>query len=294
MSDAPPPIRVVDLAAWAAKARIDPVAYRTRQLVEVVLTAVSLVPELRGTLYLKGGILMALAYDSPRSTTDIDFTAMGETARARERLEPALNAGLRRATARLGYLDLLCRVQSVTLRPRADTFETARNPAVQVTIAAADKGTADARRLEVGQASRVLRLDITFREPVEHVQEIGIGSAARTVQAYSLADLLAEKLWALLQQPVRNRSRRQDVFDVVLLIEQFDFDAEERAEILRTLRAKANARDLPIDRTSMGDPEIARRARGDWPTLQDELPDKLPDFDAWFAKVRAFYEGLPW
>jgi hypothetical protein len=37
-----------------------------------------------------------------------------------------------------------------------------------------------------------------------------------------------------------------------------------------------------------------RRAQEDWDTLAQEIETPLPDFDGCFAKVRAFYEALPW
>ena len=65
----------VDVAAWVERAARDPVAYRQRQTVEIVLNAVAMTAPLNTELVLKGGILLGLAYGSPRQTTDIDLTA---------------------------------------------------------------------------------------------------------------------------------------------------------------------------------------------------------------------------
>lgn len=294
MSDREEPNRIIDVAAWSAKARANPAAYESRQLTEVFLTALSFAPSFREQLYLKGGILMALAYGSPRSTSDVDLTAIADPAETAAALRQELDRALQRATAALGLPDLLCRVQTAKPRPRPEIFEDAQNPSLRLTIGAARRGSAEAAQLEAGSASRVLRVDITFKEPVGSFQILGIGSGERRIRAYSLTDLVAEKLRALLQQPVRDRYRRQDVYDIVLLVRRFDFDADERAAILRVLREKAAARSLPIVRTGMANPEVAARARADWPTLAQELDGPLPDFDEWFRVVRDFYEDLPW
>lgn len=294
MSDSGEPDRIIDVAAWSVKARANPPAYEARQLTEVFLTALSFAPSFRKSLYLKGGILMALAYESPRSTSDVDLTAIADPAETAAALRQELDRALQRATAALGLPDLVCRVQTAKPRPRPETFEDAENPSLGLTIAAARRGSAEAARLEAGNASRTLRVDITFKEPVGSFQILGIGSAERRIRAYSLTDLVAEKLRALLQQPARNRYRRQDVYDVVLLVQRFDFDEEERTTILLALREKAAARALPVGRSSMANPEVAVRARADWPTLAQELDGPLPDFDEWFAIVREFYESLPW
>lgn len=294
MSDPEEPDRIIDVAAWSTKVRANPSAYQSRQLTEVFLTALSFAPSFQKSLYLKGGILMALAYGSPRSTSDVDLTAVAGPAETAVALRQELDHALLRATAALGLPDLLCRVQTAKARPRPGSFEDAQNPSLRLTIAAARRGSAEVAQLEAGNASRALRVDITFKEPVGSFQILGIGSSERRIRAYSLTDLVAEKLRALLQQPVRNRYRRQDVYDIVLLVRQFDFDTDERAAILLTLRDKAAARFLPVDRTSMANPEVAARARADWPTLAQELDGPLPDFDEWFGVVRDFYEDLPW
>ena len=218
MSDIEEPNLVVDVAAWSAKVRANPLAYESRQLTEVFLTALSFAPSFKKSLYLKGGILMALAYGSPRSTSDVDLTADADPGETAAGLRDEIDRALRRATAALGLPDLVCRIQTMKQRPRPAIFEEAQNPSLRLTIGAARRGSADAGRLEAGNASRTLRVDITFKEPVGSFQILGIGSGERSIRAYSLTDLVAEKLRALLQQPVRDRYRRQDVYDIVLLV----------------------------------------------------------------------------
>jgi predicted nucleotidyltransferase component of viral defense system len=114
-----------------------------------------------------------------------------------------------------------------------------------------------------------------------------------TVRAYSLLDLIAEKLRALLQQPKRNRNRRQDIYDIACLLKQFPLDSDERAQLLALLHEKCRARDIEPTREALSHHEVRDRAAKDWNTLGLELED-LPDFDSCFEIVDRFYRSLPW
>jgi hypothetical protein len=287
----PGPRKAVDISTWIEKARTDPIRYRQRQVTEILLAAISLVTDLKASLYLKGGILMNLVYDSPRNTSDVDFT----TTLAPEEYQPFfqthLDQGMRRAAARLGYTDLVCKVQSVKTQPRE--FVGARFPALSITIGSARRGTNEERRLNEGQAPQTLQVDITFHEPVENIEIIQLDPSG-DLNGYALTEVIAEKLRALLQQKQRNRVRRQDVYDIAYLIDRFPLDEKEQAEVLRMFLRKSRERDIAADRDSLSDPEIAARARSQWESMQAELDHPLPDFDASFAAVEAFYRALPW
>ncbi len=54
----------VDVRAWVEAAKTDLVRYRDRQVTEVVLAAIGVAPNLKETLVLKGGAVMALAFKS--------------------------------------------------------------------------------------------------------------------------------------------------------------------------------------------------------------------------------------
>lgn len=122
----------VDLLAWVQKARTNPVLYRQRQLTEILLNAVAMTPGFRGNLFLKGGVLMALAYESPRNTGDVDFSATGDPEEMRKLITDALDPALRMAAVRTGHPDILCRVQRITLRPKPETFAGSTFPALEL------------------------------------------------------------------------------------------------------------------------------------------------------------------
>lgn len=95
-----------------------------------------------------------------------------------------------------------------------------------------------------------------------------------------------------MQQESRNRHRRQDIYDIAMLLQRFPFDDEEKAQILQTLRIKCKARGIRPDPSSLND-EVKRRAGKEWQTLKLEISD-LPEFEDCFARVSQFYRALPW
>ena len=283
----------VDVRAWVEASRADPTRYRDRQVTEIVLTAIGLAPSLHTNLVLKGGAAMALAFKSTRVTGDVDFTSMVEPAELARKLTPELNELLPKTAIKLGYLDLLCQVQSVKKMPRAENFEDHDFPALRVRIGSAKRGTAEAARLAEGKASRVLDVEISFRDHVYTFQELNLMGAGVAVRAFTIHELIAEKFRALLQQPVRKRNRRQDVYDIAFLIDDHDFSDDDKATILTTLIEKCRSRGIDAKQDSIDDPEIKQRAQADWDTLALEIGD-LPPFDERFVLMRNLYVSLPW
>lgn len=292
----PRPPATLDLTAWVRRAASNPVLHRQRQVTEILLYAVAITPGFGSELFLKGGVLMAIAYGSPRNTGDVDFTAIGDPEEVRRRVAAALDSSFREAAVRTGHPNILCRVQRVRARPRPETFASSPIAALQITIGSAERSNpSEVTRLEAGEATQVVRIDLSFHEPIGSVQKLVLGGG-REVQAYGLYDLVAEKLRAILQQVVRPHpgTRRQDVYDIARLVETFGLDAPERAAILDILLRKSHEREFDPTREMIADPRIEAKLRADWPTLANELDEQLPDFDACFATVRGFYESLPW
>lgn len=283
----------VDVRTWVEAARHNPVRHRDRQVTEVVLAAIGVAPNLKKTLVLKGGAVMALAFRSERVTADVDFSADADPEAFALLVVEELNSLLPKTAITLGYLDLLCRVQSVKKMPKALNFEEYDFPALLVRIGSAQRGTGEEKRLEAGQATRVLDIEISFRDQVYAFQELSLTDAGVAVRAFTLHELIAEKFRALLQQPIRNRYRRQDVYDIAFLAETNVLDDNDRLQIFATLIEKCRTRKIEPVVTSIDDPEIVRRARADWDTLNLELSD-LPPFDERFALVRELYVSLPW
>jgi predicted nucleotidyltransferase component of viral defense system len=282
----------VDLDAWVDEARPDPSRYRQRQVSRILLHAVARTPVLRDALYLKGGTLMSAVHSSARQTGDIDFTAVADDHVAfTEALRGVLDRALVGAAADLGYLDIMTRVQKLTRQPLQ--FETATAPALQMTIGTARRGGNEEARLRAGQAPTILRVDISFKEPVFNIEVLGVDTPDQTILVYSDEEVIAEKLRALIQQPLRNRNRRQDTYDIAWLIGRRGFDADARQRILTAFLGKADARAVQPTADALDDPEVRRRAGAEWSTMELEI-GTVPDFTATYDQVVAFYRALPW
>lgn len=282
------------LSAWVEEAKADPVKYQERQVTEILLHAIGITEALHDALVLKGGILMSLMHGSYRQTGDVDFTAIVDPEPYAGLLKAMLNNALRRATNDLGYTDLACAVQRFDYQPRKDGFSGFTAPALKLSIGHAVKGTTDEERLAQGKSTRILEVDISFKEQVVNTTEITIEKPGVTIQAYSFEEVIAEKLRAILQQAKRNRTRRQDVFDIRWLIERYQPGDETKAVILHALRQKSEARDIAPEQGSFDDPQIKERAGREWDSMRLEVGERLPDFEQSFAIVRDFYRALPW
>ena len=102
---------------------------------------------------------MALAFKSNRVTDDMDFTSMVEPAGFADQIADDLNAVPPRTAVRLGYLDLLCRVQTVKKMPKPLNFEEFDFPALLIRIGSAERGIGEERYLEAGKAIRALDIE---------------------------------------------------------------------------------------------------------------------------------------
>lgn len=292
MSDDPP--RIVDIKRWVDKARRDPAAYAERQAMEIVLSAIGSLPVYGSHIFLKGGILMALVYESPRNTADVDFTTdLHASPDLPSALRDALDRTLPRAAARLGFPDLVLRVQTLKERPRPFKTADLQFPALYVTVAYARRGDRGERHVLSGQGPHVIELEVSFNEPVHAIEVVRFGENGPLLSAYALTDLIAEKFRALLQQVTRNRYRRQDVYDIAFLAERFLPDAREKAAILASFRDKCAARGIAPTVNSIGEPAVKARSGSEWNTLRQEI-GTIPDFEESFHTVESLYRALPW
>ncbi|ATG37774.1 hypothetical protein PhaeoP23_03697 (plasmid) [Phaeobacter piscinae] len=296
MSDTPEKANhiTVNIASWVERAKADPVAYLERQATELFLATLAMTKPYCQQVFLKGGILMGVVYGSPRQTGDIDFTTtLDPQPGIAEELAEALNKNFPRASAELGYPDLMCQVQSCKYFPKGEAFPKNDGPAVTLSVGYAMRGSKQEKHLRALRSPTRLKIDISFKEPVGAIQVVHTEACEDGFGAYSLCDLMAEKLRALLQQEKRDRYRRQDFYDLDVLIQGFPLDAEERQRLLERLYEKCRARDIEPGANGLSNPEIIRRAREGWRSNALEITG-LPDFDECHKRVNDFYQSLPW
>jgi predicted nucleotidyltransferase component of viral defense system len=263
-----------------------------RQGVHTILAAIANDPQLKASMVIKGGILLAVRYHSHRYTRDIDFSTSKKLDEIdTDQIKEALNTGFIKTAEALGY-ELDCRVQSCRVQPASQPD--ASFPSIKITVGYAYKGSNKHKRLLVNQSPTSISIDYNLNELMPNLETLDIGQGDQ-LRAYTLTDLIAEKLRSLLQQKIRNRTRRQDIFDLRLLIEKYpDLDNVEKQGILKSFIEKSESRDITPNQNSLDDTETRKRSQEDYLTLTDEIEGDLPDFDETYDAVNKFYKSLPW
>ena len=279
-----------DIAAWVQGAP-DAVQRELRQAVHTVLVAIGGSSDLQAQMVMKGGILLAIRYESSRYTRDIDFSTAQRFADFDEqRFRSNFEGRLAVAVEELDY-GVDCRLQSYSVKPRRSNadFQT-----IQMTLGHAEKGTKKHSHLLAKNCPDVVDVDYSFNEQTESIDQLRL-SDGTVIYAYSFVDLVAEKMRALLQQEVRNRVRRQDAYDLFRILKGNPVTDEAlKGLILDALKSKAASRGLTVQRESMANKEIIERSKKEYPQLADEILEDLPPFDEVYGFVRSFYESLPW
>lgn len=281
-----------DVHQWV-ESETDPRQRELRQAVHTILSAIAASYFLSASMLIKGGILLAIRYRGVRYTRDIDFSIDRpfqefDKELFLEELEKALVASINR----LEY-DLDCRIQSHRIQP--GNLPDPSFPALALSIGYAPKGDLGRhRRLVAGQAVDTVDVDFSFNEVTLEVENITLTDGGQ-LRAYSFSDLVAEKFRAILQQEIRNRSRRQDIYDLYVLFEHLpNISEEEKKKILKSLIRKSESRELIVDANSLRLPGIVERSANDYDQLQSEIVGNLPGFKKAYSKLRDFYESLPW
>ncbi|MBU6467905.1 MAG: nucleotidyl transferase AbiEii/AbiGii toxin family protein [Betaproteobacteria bacterium] len=263
-----------------------------REAVHIVLSAISTSASLRHKMVMKGGQLMAIRYDSTRFTRDVDFSTRDKYTKAdHDSLLSELDAQIQSANDQLPY-DTMCRRQATKLEPSRDD---ASFPTLSVSIGFAPRSKPlQLAKLKAGQSPTVVQIDYSYNEAVYDIETLSLLGGDELL-AYSLNNLLAEKLRSLLQQPVRKRNRRQDVYDLHMLLTQCKpLSAEELLQVKTHLVLSCKTRHIDAVRTSISDPRVRQMAAKEYESLADEIEEELPGFDAAFEIVQRFYEALPW
>lgn len=283
-------VGALDLPRWVAKAPPDKKNFR--EAVHILLTAIGASAVLRGNMILKGGMLMALRYDSSRFTRDADFSTAAKYAKGDEqKLLAELGAQLVTANAGSSY-DTFCKIQHHSLMPPGPDKSF---PTLALKIGYAPRSNSRSlQRLLAGQSPTVVEIDYSYNEAVLDVDMLRLGDVDG-LQVYSLVNLMAEKFRSLLQQPLRNRHRRQDVYDLWLLLSEVqDWTLADREALRNCIVASAKSRGFRAEMMSLRDPRVVQMAAAGYFDMQAEIDGPLPEFDTIYRSVQNFYENLPW
>ncbi|MEQ8333488.1 nucleotidyl transferase AbiEii/AbiGii toxin family protein [Nisaea sp.] len=262
--DSPP----VDIDAWVNQVKEDPVAWMQRQATHILLNAISVASLIRGKIFLKGGILMGVAYNSLRQTTDVDFsTNLNASDAVVDLIANQLSETLPRSAAQLGYADILVRLSSIKKLPRKSSFEKDTYPALKIKIAYARRGSPQERASKRSNPPNVVEVDISFNEPLSDIHVIKL-TDGESLYVYGLIELMAEKYRAMFQQVSRDRIRRQDVYDLNFLIKAHPYlDEDFKVRLLEVFQVKCRSRGIDPEIKLIDDPEVRNRSGADWGTF---------------------------
>jgi len=285
-------LKEYSIESWVEEAP-DDANREFREAVHTILSAIAADKNLKESMVLKGGILLAIRYKSNRYTKDMDFSTekvLGEGIISSEEMRESLNNSFATVVEDLEY-DLDCRVQRCKIEPSEDPSYTYKS--INMTIGYAYKGSPRHKWLLKSKSPKTVSIDFSLNESTPNIESLKLQDG--DVLVYSLTDLIAEKYRSLLQQIDRNRGRRQDIYDLNFLIDKLDdIDEEEKFNILKCLIQKANSRKINPGISSFDNKEIKSRAKEGYHTLKDEVDGDLPDFDEIYETVSDFYRSLPW
>ncbi|MCD8505600.1 MAG: nucleotidyl transferase AbiEii/AbiGii toxin family protein [Burkholderiaceae bacterium] len=283
-------IENLNLEAWVDAAPEDKRQFR--EAVHLVLLAVGTSVNLRAQMVMKGGMLMAIRYKSLRFTKDADFSTRELYQAGNEQaIVQEFCSALDTVNACSEY-DTMCALQTAKLKPKGPikTF-----PTLSASVGYAPRSQPRAlQRLLAKQSPNVVEIDLSFNEAILDAELLRL-SDGQGLQVYSIINLMAEKYRSLLQQPVRNRNRRQDVYDLWVLISQIEtFDYFEKTQLKACIEQSCAIKDIRVTAQSLADPVIKHMSSAGYEDLHAEVGHDLPAFEVAFKAVQDFYERLPW
>jgi predicted nucleotidyltransferase component of viral defense system len=279
------PTSLRGIGEWAASngMRVAEAKFRFAQY--GILQAVADSRTLSQILAFKGANALDFVWQPNRSTRDLDFSSRDSTLTA-ERLRTFLTPSLERVSRSTG---VWYRVQKMEQQPPGPdrsfiTFEGTIGYALPE----------DRRNRQLIQRNNISKatvpLDVSLNEPICGIVEVDIASS-NLLQVCRLEDIVAEKLRALLQQPLRNRRRPQDVLDICVAVQENpDLDLNLTAEFLLE---KARARDVPVSRAAFHQEEIRSRAFDGYNELRETTRNAFIEFEEAFSIVLGLVDRMP-
>jgi predicted nucleotidyltransferase component of viral defense system len=279
------PIRLSELNEWAARNRVTSDEARRRFVQFVVLDSLA-AANVAKSLAFKGGNALRFGYGYPRSTFDLDFTATNleeDSAAIRSIIDEAVREGSR-------DFEIKCKVSSVHRNPRS-LDRTLPTYTVKVAYSfPGDRAFADF--LESSKPSTtVVPVDISFNDIVCETVVVHFGGVTTTgIRICTLNDIVAEKLRAILQQVVRNRTRPQDVYDISRVV-RLDRAKIDLSKVRSYVAEKCRARDIVFSERAF-DESIRARAQYGYDELRGDLGDQFIPFEEAWEDVVSFAREL--
>lgn len=270
-----------------------------RKAIHLILLAISKDKNLSHTLVLKGGIVMSLVYGGERYTSDLDASSLSPIDKLTpEQLEKDLTRYLKGAEIEVGY-GLVFNIHSI--KPQPKVYKDAKYPAYKVKIGVAQQDNKrEMAKLLEKQSSFIIEIDISFNESVMiNDTECFALASNRNILCYSLEQIIAEKYRSLLQQPVRNRYRRQDVYDIYHLLNTYHehfYQDTVKIKVLDILKKCSQGKNIDeyLHQNGIYDKKIREMALKDFDTLDLEVDLNKIDANVLFDAIADYFHSLPW
>lgn len=278
------PRSLAELESWRRHHGVTLDEARKRYTQFVILESIAL-SAARDDLSFKGGNALRFIHGNPRSTKDLDFTAGTGFPDDKEEIRKRLDEALKRSRNRY---QLKMRCQRVKRNPPGVDKTM---PTYEITVAYQfpnDRHYIDFDSRD--QINTIIPLDISFNDVVCETSDEQLDPDYDVrIKVCVLEDILAEKLRALLQQPIRNRHRREDVYDISRLVKT-EKERIDKKKVADFFKKKSTARGIQARRSAFDD-EVRNRARFDYDKLFEE-PDFIPFDEAW-QRILDFVSSLP-
>lgn len=292
MSEWQAPDRAEAVTGWAAEQELSITEARLRFAQVSILDAISQTAPLREALVLKGGNALDFIWVPNRSTTDLDFTASDESMIqffSHERLRDLFQRALDRLESTRSFIG---RVHSVRQFPPGD-HRTFASLEVRIGFALSTEPALVTRIRSGRPSTSIVRVEISLNDVVSEALDVAVANSNATIRVCSLEDVIAEKLRSLLQQPIRNRYRKQDVLDIAAVL--LSGHPLDRQKVATYLLEKASSRAIIPTKSAFLAPDVRARARTDYDTLQSTVRKQfIPFSEAWELVMHLVQElGLP-
>jgi predicted nucleotidyltransferase component of viral defense system len=280
------PSSLSEIESWRREAgvRLDEARKRFMQFVVLECIAAS---EYRDALAFKGGNALRFVFANPRSTIDLDFSASAAFPDDLSKVRDFLTHATHRYAPRYGVRAKCQRVQRDPPGPQ-HTF-----PTYEASIGYQFPGDRHFDEFESWNKplNSVVMVEISINDVVCETKLVRLSESDElAIKTCTLEDIVAEKLRSLLQQVMRNRRRRQDLYDIARFVLQAKFDLD-REKISVFLSRKCKARNVHVSKAAF-DAEVRRRATFEYELLFDSIdPNSIPPEAAWNA-VRSLVEEL--
>jgi predicted nucleotidyltransferase component of viral defense system len=283
------PDSFLTLGDWARTHERTLAEARQRFVQTALLAGLAATTGLRGALVFKGGNALDFVWSPNRSTIDLDFSldagALTVESSA-ESLQPSIVRALQITQSRFGVAVQLHGIRQHP--PGSDrSFATLES---RIGYALPDEARLR-QRMQAGQRStQVIPVEISLNDSICDTTRIPIGATGAVIRTATIEDIVAEKLRALLQQPIRNRRRSQDALDLAIILA----DKPELDPIMigDFLSMKCRARNIEATKQAFRDEAVASYARAEYDQLEATTHRPLPPFDQAWARILAFVDKL--